>query len=134
MAGEAIAGNLLDSQPEPFEAARQVFLRVRAPHCGVTSGGVAQAVFSASRRTGIGLVYAHRRPAAVDDERRLVEGQPGDREPAPGGLQGQRGAGGFPEHARRAAGRGDHRRLVLDLPLDRLRGVSPLSPRPRRRS
>jgi site-specific recombinase XerD len=66
-AGEAIAAYLRDGRPEPFEAARQVFLRARAPHCGLTSGGVTQAVFSAGQRAGIGAVYAHqlRHSAAV---------------------------------------------------------------------
>jgi site-specific recombinase XerD len=58
-AGEAIAAYLRDGRPEPFEAARQVFLRVRAPHCGLTTGGVTQAVFSAGQRAGIGRVFAH---------------------------------------------------------------------------
>jgi len=58
-AGEAIAAYLRDGRPEPFEAARQVFLRVRAPHRGLTSGGVTQAVFSAAQRAGIGRVFAH---------------------------------------------------------------------------
>jgi integrase/recombinase XerD len=66
-AGEAIAAYLRDGRPGPFEAARQVFLRARAPHCGLTSGGVTQAVFSAGQRAGIGAVYAHqlRHSAAV---------------------------------------------------------------------
>jgi site-specific recombinase XerD len=59
-AGEVIAAYLADGRPEPFEAARQVFLRVRAPHCGLTSGGVTQAVFAAGQRARIGPVYAHR--------------------------------------------------------------------------
>ena len=59
-AGEAVAAYLQDGRPEPFEHARQVFLRLRAPHCGLTSGGVTQAVFSAGQRAGIGPVYAHR--------------------------------------------------------------------------
>jgi site-specific recombinase XerD len=59
-AGEAIAGYLAGGRPEPFEAARQVFLRVRAPHRGLTSGGVTQAVFAAGQRAGAGRVYAHR--------------------------------------------------------------------------
>ncbi len=58
-AGEAIAGYLADGRAEPFEAARQVFLRVRAPHRGLTTGGVTQAVFSAGQRAGIGRVFAH---------------------------------------------------------------------------
>jgi integrase/recombinase XerD len=58
-AGEAITAYLAGGRPEPFEAVRQVFLRVRAPHRGLTSGGVTQAVFAAGQRTGIGPVYAH---------------------------------------------------------------------------
>lgn len=59
-AGEAIAGYLRQGRPEPFEAARQVFLRARAPHAALTTGGVTQAVFSAGQRAGIGPVRAHR--------------------------------------------------------------------------
>jgi integrase/recombinase XerD len=57
--GEAIAAYLRDGRSEPFEAARQVFLRARAPHRGLTSGGVTQAVFGAGQRAGIGPVFAH---------------------------------------------------------------------------
>jgi integrase/recombinase XerD len=59
-AGEAIAAYLRDGRPEPFEGDRRVFLRVRAPHCGLTTGGVSQAVFSAGQRAGVGPVRAHR--------------------------------------------------------------------------
>jgi site-specific recombinase XerD len=59
-AGEAIAAYLADGRPEPLENGRRVFLRVRAPHGGLTSGGVTQAVFAAGQRAGIGPVYAHR--------------------------------------------------------------------------
>jgi site-specific recombinase XerD len=59
-AGEAIAAYLRDGRPEPFEDARQVFLRIRAPHRGLTAGGISQAVFSAGQRAGIGTVHAHR--------------------------------------------------------------------------
>ena len=59
-AGEAIASYLEGDRPEPFEGTREVFLRARAPHSGLTAGGVTQAVFSASKRAGIGPVYAHR--------------------------------------------------------------------------
>jgi len=59
-AGEAIAGYLADGRAEPFEGTRRVFLRVRAPHRGLTTGGVTQAVFSAGQRAGIGRVFAHR--------------------------------------------------------------------------
>jgi site-specific recombinase XerD len=59
-AGEAIAAYLADGRPEPSEATRRVFLRVRAPHRGLTGTGVTQAVFAAGQRAGIGRVYAHR--------------------------------------------------------------------------
>ena len=58
-AGEALAAYLRDGRAVPFEAARQVFLRVRAPHRGLTSSGVSQAVFAAGQRAGIGPVFAH---------------------------------------------------------------------------
>ncbi len=34
-----------------------VFIRARAPRCGLTAGGVTQA---AARRAGLGTIYAHR--------------------------------------------------------------------------
>jgi site-specific recombinase XerD len=67
-AGEAITGYLRDGRPEPFEEARQVFLRARAPHRALTTGGVSQAVFGAGQRAGIGPVHAHRlRHSAATD-------------------------------------------------------------------
>jgi integrase/recombinase XerD len=39
---------------------RSVFVRVKAPHSGLTSGGVTQAVAAAGRRAGLGTIYAHR--------------------------------------------------------------------------
>lgn len=59
-AGEAVASYLRDGRPEPFEGARNVFLRVRAPHRGLTPTGVSQAVFAAGQRAGIEGVFAHR--------------------------------------------------------------------------
>jgi site-specific recombinase XerD len=59
-AGEAIAGYLRGGRPEPFEGARQVFLRARAPHRALTAGAVSGAVCTAGRRSGIGPVHAHR--------------------------------------------------------------------------
>jgi site-specific recombinase XerD len=59
-AGEAITGYLRDGRPGPFEGARQVFLRARAPHRALTAGGVSQAVCTAGLRAGIGPVHAHR--------------------------------------------------------------------------
>ena len=59
-AGEVIASYLRDGRPVPFEGDRRVFLRVRAPHCGLTTGGVTAAVFGAGKRAGAGPVHAHR--------------------------------------------------------------------------
>jgi integrase/recombinase XerD len=59
-AGEAIAGYLGDGRPAPFEGARQVFLRARAPHRAMTSGAVSGTVRTAGLHTGIGPVHAHR--------------------------------------------------------------------------
>lgn len=39
---------------------RAVFIRVKAPHRGLSAGGVTQIVGDAARRTGLGLVHAHR--------------------------------------------------------------------------
>jgi integrase/recombinase XerD len=58
--GEAVADYLGDGRPEPFEGARKVFLRLHAPHGGLTTGGVTQAVFAAAQRAGLGRVHAHR--------------------------------------------------------------------------
>jgi integrase/recombinase XerD len=58
-AGEAIAEWLQHGRP--FTALdRSVFTRVKAPHQGLTSGGVTQAVAAAARRAGLGTIYAHR--------------------------------------------------------------------------
>jgi integrase/recombinase XerD len=59
-AGEAIANYLHEGRPEPFEDDRRVFLRIHAPHRGLTATGVTQAVFAAGTRAGIGRVHAHR--------------------------------------------------------------------------
>lgn len=59
-AGEAIATYLHDGRPEPFEGDRRVFLRIYAPHGGLTVTGVTQAVFAVGERAGIGPVRAHR--------------------------------------------------------------------------
>jgi integrase/recombinase XerD len=59
-AGEAVASYLRDGRPEPFEGARNVFLRSRAPHRCLTSTGVSQAVLAAGQRAGLEGVFAHR--------------------------------------------------------------------------
>lgn len=58
--GEAVAAYLAGGRPEPFEGTRRVFLRARAPHCGLASAGVTAAVCHAGERAGIGRVFAHR--------------------------------------------------------------------------
>lgn len=37
-----------------------MFVRVRAPHRALTSGGVSEVVFDAAQRAGLGTVHAHR--------------------------------------------------------------------------
>jgi integrase/recombinase XerD len=58
--GAAIAAYLRDGRPGPFEGIRRVFLRLHAPHRGLTPTGVTQAVFAAAQRAGLGRIYAHR--------------------------------------------------------------------------
>lgn len=58
-AGEAIAAWLQDGRPADA-LDRCVFIRVHAPRCGLTAGGVTQAVAAASQRAGLGTIYAHR--------------------------------------------------------------------------
>ena len=58
--GEPVAAYLRDGRPTPADGTRQVFLRVKAPHCGLTGCGVTQAVAAAARRAGLGTVHAHR--------------------------------------------------------------------------
>jgi site-specific recombinase XerD len=57
--GTAIADYLRRGRPADA-LDRQVFIRTRAPRCGLTSGGVTQAVAAAAQRAGLGTVYAHR--------------------------------------------------------------------------
>jgi integrase/recombinase XerD len=58
-AGEAVADWLRHDRP-PTALDRSVFIRVKAPHRGLTSGGVTMAVFAAGQRAGLGTIYAHR--------------------------------------------------------------------------
>ena len=57
--GEAIVGYLRDGRPATAQD-RAVFVRVRAPHHRLSSGGVTFVVKAAARRAGLGLVHAHR--------------------------------------------------------------------------
>jgi len=57
--GEAITAYLVDGRPATAQD-RRVFIRVKAPHRGMTTGGVTQVVVSAARRAGLGQIHAHR--------------------------------------------------------------------------
>jgi len=57
--GEAIAAYLRDGRPDRA-LDRAVFVRVKAPHRRLTTGGITQVVVSAGRRAGLGQVHAHR--------------------------------------------------------------------------
>lgn len=57
--GLALAAYLRGGRPAGG-ADRRVFLRVKAPHCGLTSGGITQIVAAAGARAGLGVVHAHR--------------------------------------------------------------------------
>jgi integrase/recombinase XerD len=57
--GEAVAGYLRDGRPTAA-LDRSVFIRIKAPHRGLSAGGVTQAVAAAARRCGLGAIYAHR--------------------------------------------------------------------------
>ena len=56
--GEAIAAYL--RRGRPGSVAREVFLQLRPPHVGLARGGVTAIVASAARRSGLGVVRAHR--------------------------------------------------------------------------
>lgn len=58
-AGEAVADWLRHGRPATA-LDRSVFTRIKAPHRGLTAGGVTQAVAAAARRAGLGVIYAHR--------------------------------------------------------------------------
>lgn len=57
--GEAVAAYLRRGRPSSAEG-RTVFVRVKAPHRALSSGGVTQVVAGAARRAGLGPIYAHR--------------------------------------------------------------------------
>ena len=57
--GAATTAYLRRGRPATAEG-RRVFVRVRAPHRGLTPGGVSEVVFDAAQRTGLGKVHAHR--------------------------------------------------------------------------
>jgi integrase/recombinase XerD len=57
--GEAVVAYLRDGRPATA-LDRNVFIRIKAPHRGLTAGGVTQAVAAAARRAGLSTIYAHR--------------------------------------------------------------------------
>jgi integrase/recombinase XerD len=57
--GQAVAAYLRRGRPVTAQG-RTVFVRVRAPHHPVSSGGVTNAVMAAASRAGLGRVSAHR--------------------------------------------------------------------------
>jgi len=57
--GQAIADYLQHGRPAQA-LDRCVFIRIKAPHQGLSAGGVTQAVAAAAHRAGLGTIYAHR--------------------------------------------------------------------------
>jgi site-specific recombinase XerD len=57
--GEAIVAYLRAGRPAS-SLDRAVFIRVRAPHVGLSTNGVSRIVADAALRAGLGLVHAHR--------------------------------------------------------------------------
>ncbi|HEY2407185.1 MAG TPA: tyrosine-type recombinase/integrase, partial [Polyangiaceae bacterium] len=57
--GEAIVAYLQDGRPVTAQD-RSLIVRVRAPHHGLTTGGITQIVFAAAARAGLGPLHSHR--------------------------------------------------------------------------
>jgi site-specific recombinase XerD len=57
--GAAITPYLRQGRPAAADG-RSVFVRVRAPHRNMTSGGITEIVFGAAERAGLGKMHAHR--------------------------------------------------------------------------
>ena len=57
--GEAVAVYLHPGRPTSAHG-RTVFVRIKAPHRPLSTGGVTQVVAAAARRAGLGQIYAHR--------------------------------------------------------------------------
>ena len=57
--GRAVAAYLRHGRPASCQD-RSVFVRLHAPHHGLSSGGVSSVVAAAARRAGLGKVHAHR--------------------------------------------------------------------------
>ena len=57
--GEAVAEYLQSARP-PSAQGRTVFVRIKAPHRQLTSGGVSNVVADAGHKAGLGRIHAHR--------------------------------------------------------------------------
>jgi site-specific recombinase XerD len=57
--GEAVVAYLRQGRPATA-LDRTVFVRIKAPHRALTTGGVTEIVAAAARRAGLGVVHAHR--------------------------------------------------------------------------
>jgi site-specific recombinase XerD len=57
--GKAVAAYLRRGRPATA-AGRTVFIRFKAPHRALATGGVTQIVASSARRAGMGQIHAHR--------------------------------------------------------------------------
>lgn len=57
--GEAISDYLRDGRPDSA-LDRTVFIRIKAPHRRLSTGGITQVVFAAGQRAGLGQIHAHR--------------------------------------------------------------------------
>jgi site-specific recombinase XerD len=57
--GEAIVAYLQSGRPATAQD-RSLFVRVRAPHRGLTGGAITQIVFAAASRCGLGPIHSHR--------------------------------------------------------------------------
>lgn len=57
--GEAVVAYLRDGRPATA-LDRSLIVRVRAPHNGLTTGGITQIVFAAAGRAGLGPMHSHR--------------------------------------------------------------------------
>jgi site-specific recombinase XerD len=65
--GQALVAYLKAGRPRDA-LDRRMFVRVKAPHHGLTGGGVTQVVNAAAHRAGLGTIYAHRlRHSAATD-------------------------------------------------------------------
>jgi integrase len=58
--GQSLVDYICRSRSLPVDGCRRLFLRIRAPHRGLTPNNVTQIVVSAARRAGLPPITAHR--------------------------------------------------------------------------